>query len=169
MQVTIFFISSIIFILIFIWFVSFIIAKNEKLLSGIYRGRLILTCIILGYSVWTISLLCNDIVQTLIPVQIFAVILFLFPPIVSIAFGMLLQKLIQKSFKAKYDINLFPLFLILLCLFILALTLFVMKNTNYNNQIETTLALSIGLFLASLAFSGKVISKYDDKIEKKVK
>ena len=60
-----------------------------------------------------------------------------------------------------------PLFLILLCLSIFVLTMLVIKNTGYNNQIETTLALAIGVFLASLAFCGKVITKYDDIETKK--
>ena len=158
MQITIFFICSLFFIFIFIWFVSFIIEKNEKLISGIYSGRLILICIMLSYPIWAISLLCNDIVKKVISVQSFVVIFLLFP-IVLIALGKLLQKLVQRSFKSKYYINLFPLFLILHCLFILVLTVLIIKNTGYSNQIETVLALAIGIFFASLAFSSKVVSK----------
>lgn len=166
MQIGVFFIFSFVFILIFIWFVSFLFEKFEKSVSGGYRGFFIFMCVALGYPVWFISLLGN--VKNIVSWQN-AIINFLLFPIFLIVLGRLLQKLIQRSFKSKYYINLFPLFLILLCLSIFVLTVLVIKNTGYNNQIATVLALATGMFFASLFFSSKVISKCNDKIEKKVK
>lgn len=169
MQIALFFISTIIFIFIFIWFVYFIIEKNKKLISGIYRGQRLLICIILGYPVWAAILLSNEIVKNYISISNLVVVILL-PLIVSTVLGILLQKFLHKIFKSKYYIiHLFPLVLILLCLLELILTMFILIIVEYNHTIKELLVLEIGIFLASLFFSSKIVSKRCDEDGKIVK
>ena len=83
---------------------------------------------------------------------------------------LLLQKFLHKIFKSKcYIIHLFPLVLILLCLSELILTMFVLITVEHNHTIENLLALEFVMFLASLFFSSKIVSKYSNEDGKIVK
>lgn len=129
-------------------------------------------CALLLFIPLVNALFVHDMFITMLILLCFFVC-FLLPPIIIIAAGNLVQKIIHKFANTKYHIHCFPLFLVLTCVIIFLLTVIAILKDLYNHvyDLEDLNALGIATSMLFFAFtcSNNIITKYDDKTENQIK